>query len=268
MRRQVFGALLATFTLTQLAHADDPSAGNPSTSDSTWASRGQAGYTKTGGNTDTSSANYLFHIAHVVDDWKFLFGTEGLYGSTKGETTAQAWDAHFQANYNITPKLYWYSGLSYTDNKFSGFTYQELVSTGLGYQFFKTDTTKLTAQLGVGARRQQEETNVQEDELGGIVSYGKAPATTGAVVDAAVNLDHSFNSYTKLIAGLALESGAQNTTTTENISLQVKMSNKLALAVGYQLVRNSSPPAGVGRSASLTTLNLVYELKNPNLAPE
>jgi putative salt-induced outer membrane protein len=265
MRKQLFGALLASLTLTQLAHADDaPSDGT----DNGWAARALAGYTKTGGNTDTSSANALFHVAHVVDDWKFLFGADGLYGSTKGETTAQAWDAHFQANYNITPQLYWYSGLSYTANKFSGFTYQELVSTGMGYQFIKTDTTKLSAQLGVGARRLQEEYNVVDDPVGGIVSYGTLPATTGGVVDAAANLEHSFNSFTKLIVGVALESGAQNTMTNENLSLQVKMSSTLALAVGYQLIRNSSPPTGVGRSASLTTLSLVYEMKNPKLAPE
>jgi putative salt-induced outer membrane protein len=267
MRKQLFGIILVTFTLTPLAHADDAGT-NAAGDDSTWAARAQAGYSKTAGTTDTSSANFLFHAAHVVDDWKFLFGTEGLYGSTRGETTAQAWDAHFQANYNITQQLYWYSALGYTENKFSGFTYQELVSTGVGYQFIKTDTTKLSAQLGIGARRLQQEYNVNEDAVGALVSYQTYPATTGAVADGAVNLEHSFNDYTKLIAGVAVEAGAQNTMTTEGVSLQVKMTSLLALAVGYQLVTNSHPPAGIARSASLTTLSLVYELKNPKLAPE
>ena len=78
--------------------------------------------------------------------WKLLFGAEGLYGSTRGETTAQAWLAFLQANYNITPRLYWYVGLRYDDDRFSGFAYQEAVKTGIGYEFVQSDSTKLTAQ--------------------------------------------------------------------------------------------------------------------------
>jgi hypothetical protein len=46
------------------------------------------------------------------------------------------------------------------------------------------------------------------------------------------------------------------------------MSTALALAAGVQHVRNSKPPGGVSPSATLATLNVVYELKNKNLAPE
>ena len=69
-----------------------------------------SGYSKTGGNTDNSAGNALFHVAHTVGDWKFLFGTEALYGSTKSETTAQAFTVHGQANYSFTPKFYGYVG--------------------------------------------------------------------------------------------------------------------------------------------------------------
>jgi len=263
IRRQAWWVLLAA-TAWCGAQADDTPA--PAT-DGTWASRAAAGYTKTGGNTDTSTGNALFHIAHVVDDWKFLFGAEGLYGSTHGETTAQAWDAHFQANYNITERLYWFGGLRYDDNKFSGFNYQETISTGVGYQFIKTDDTKLSGQVGVGERRLRPEI-LTEDSVGAITATTELPAESDTVVDAAINLNHSFNATTKVIAGLAVESGRLNTMTTAGIALQVKMTNVLALSASYQLVRNSKPPPGVGSSATLTTLNLVYELKNPKLAPE
>jgi hypothetical protein len=110
----------------------------------------------------------------------------------------------------------------YDDNRFSGFAYQETVSSGLGYQFVKTDDTKLSAQLGGGARRLRPEF-LSEDSLGAITATTELPATTDAVLDAAVD----------------------------------------------QQVRNRRPPppAGVGSSASLVRLNLVYELKNPKLAP-
>jgi putative salt-induced outer membrane protein len=276
---------LMGLALAGAAYADDAAPASDPGTDSTWASRAQAGYTKTGGNTDTSSANGLFHVAHVMGEWKLLFGAEGLYGATQGETTAQAWNVHFQDNYNITPKLYWYSGLRYDDNKFSGFAYQELISTGFGYQFIKSDATQLSGQIGIGARRLRPEF-LTEDALGGITSTsyvdpactalpvppsGGCPAvqaTTNAVLDAAVNLTHALNSFTKLIASVAVESGQDNTMTNAGIAVQVKMSDRLALSAGYALVRNSEPPAGVGSSSSLTTLSLVYELKNKNLAPE
>ena len=63
-------------------------------------------------------------------------------------------------------------------------------------------------------------------------------------------------------------SSSDNTRTAASIALQVKMSNRLALAAGYQITNNSSPPAGSGKNDSLTTLSIVYDMKNPKLAPE
>jgi hypothetical protein len=81
MRREICLAVLVASGTCGAVYADD---------DATWAARAQLGYANPGGNTDTETPNALFHIAHVVDQWKFLFGTEGVYGATKGETTTQA----------------------------------------------------------------------------------------------------------------------------------------------------------------------------------
>jgi putative salt-induced outer membrane protein len=258
MWKQACWGLAGALTVCAAARADD---------DDAWAARAAAGFTRTGGITNTSSANALFHIAYVFDDWKLLFGSEALYGSTRGETTAQAWDAHLQANYNLNPRLYWYSALRYDDNRFSGFAYQELVSSGLGYQFFNSDATKLSAQLGIGVRRLRPEL-LTEDPTGGITATMLLAPTTEAVLDAGVNFNQALNAYTHLIASVAVEAGSSNTMTTANLSVQVKMSSTLALSAGYQLIRNSQPPPGVGTSSTLTTLSLVYEVKNPKLAPD
>ena len=258
MWKQACWGLAGALTVCAAARADD---------DDAWAARAAAGFTRTGGITNTSSANALFHIAYVFDDWKLLFGSEALYGSTRGETTAQAWDAHLQANYNLNPRLYWYSALRYDDNRFSGFAYQELVSSGLGYQFFNSDATKLSAQLGIGVRRLRPEL-LTEDPTGGITATMLLAPTTEAVLDAGVNFNQALNAYTHLIASVAVEAGSSNTMTTANLSVQVKMSSTLALSAGYQLIRNSQPPPGVGTSSTLTTLSLLYEVKNPKLAPD
>jgi putative salt-induced outer membrane protein YdiY len=39
------------------------------------------------------------------------------------------------------------------------------------------------------------------------------------------------------------------------------MMERLALAVGYAVRHNTDPPAGFEKTDTLTTINLVYELK-------
>jgi putative salt-induced outer membrane protein len=271
MRLQLIG-LAGFLAFSGAALADDPP---PYEGDPSWSMRALLGYSKTGGNTDNSSANALFHVAHTIGDWKLLFGTEGLYGSTKGETTAQAYTIHGQANYNLTPKFYGYVGASYADDRFSGFAYQDAVTSGVGYQFFNSDTTKLSVQGGVGYLWLRKE-YLEKDSLGGVTARLDYDPTTGEPYDqeksvafnGAFTFEHSFNEYCKILAGATVLSSSDNTQTTANIALQVKMSNHLALAAGYQLTDNSSPPAGSGHRDTLTTLSLVSDMKNPKLAPE
>lgn len=272
MLRLQLAGLAVFLTISGIALADDPP---PYEGDPNWSMRALLGYTKTGGNTDNTSANALFHVAHVIGDWKLMFGTEDLYGATKGETTAEAVAVHGQANYNFNPRLYAYVGAGYTDDRFSGFAYQDAATTGIGYQIFKSDTTKLTVQGGVGYLWLRKEFLIK-DPVGGVVQRLDYDPTTGVPYDqersvafnGAVTFERDFNPYTKLIAGVTVLASSDNTLTTANIALQVKMSTHLALAAGYQLIDNSSPPSGSGRRDTLTTLSLVYDMKNPKLAPE
>jgi putative salt-induced outer membrane protein len=149
------------------------------------------------------------------------------------------------------------------------------VKTGVGYQFYDTDTTKLAVQAGVGYLWLRKEYLVK-DAVGGVTERLNYDPNTGipyeaehsVAFDGALTFEHSFNEYTKLLAGASVLAGSSNTLTTAAIALQVKMSNRLALAAGYQLTNNSSPPAGSGHRDTLTTLSLVYDMKNPKLAPE
>ena len=264
MRSEAGWALLAASVLSGATWADTTPIGP---GDPTWAIRTVLGYSKTGGNTDNSAGNFLFHGAHVLGDWKLLFGGDALYGSTKGETTAQAWDAFLQANYNLTPRFYWYVGGRYDDDRFSGFAYQAAVKSGVGYEFIDTDATKLTAQVGAGYRKLRPEILVKND-VGAVISRTEQPEESDAILDAGVAFEHNLNQYTKLFAAVTVQSGSQNTLTNASVGLQVKMSDRLALSAGYKLIDNSSPPAGSGRRDTLTTLGLVYELKNEKLPPE
>jgi len=265
MQNQAVLLLVAVSAVAGVAAADTPPAGEPTNPD--WAMRALAGYSKTGGNTDNSAGNALFHVAHVMGNWKLLFGLEGLYGSTKGETTAQAWATYLQANYNITPRFYWYVGGRYDDDRFSGFAYQEAVKSGFGYKFFDSDTTKLALQLGAGYRRLRPEILVKND-IGAVISRTEQPEESEAIFDAGLAFEHSFNQYAKLLAAVTVQAGSANTLTNANVAFQVKMSDRLSLTAAYKLIDNSNPPPGSGARDTLLTFGLTYEMKNEKLSPD
>jgi putative salt-induced outer membrane protein len=270
MLKQSVLVAVTALALVPAARADNPPPDPNDHADSSWASRAQLGFSKTSGTTDTDSLNALFHVAHVIGNWKLLFGFDGLYGSTRGETTAQAWHARLQGNYNFTDRLFWYSSYRYDDDRFSGFAYQQTLSTGVGYQFIKTDATKLSAQIGVGERWLRPEL-FMTDPVGGIVpgSVVKLDAQRDTVLDLGLNYEQQLNSFTKLLATAAMQEGYLNNMSSLNLQLLVKMTGQLSLAAGYQVVRNSNPPApNISRNATLTTLSLTYEFKNSKLPPD
>jgi putative salt-induced outer membrane protein YdiY len=266
MRKRALFLVLTTLALSGAASADGAPA--PAVDVPDWAVRALAGYAKTSGTSDTTSANALFRAAHTYESWKFLFGAQALYGSNQGVTSAQDVGAEFQANYSIAPSLYWFAGVNYDENKFSGFVYQEMINTGVGYQIINDADTKLSAQIGIGEQRLQPEQLIADPAVAGHFLRIQGSSTSNVVATGAVNFEHSFNPATKLIASLAVQSGSANTMTTAGVGLQVKMSDRFSLAAAYQLVTNSKVPPGVSKSNGLTTLNLVYELKNPQLAPQ
>ena len=145
--------------------------------------------------------------------------------------------------------------------------YQAAVKTGVGYKFIDTDATKLTAQVGAGYRRLRPEILVKDD-IGAVVSRTEQPEESDAIFDAGLAFEHNFNQATKLLIAATTQSGKENTLTNASVALQVKMTDRLALTAGYKLIDNSNPPPGSGHRDTLTTLGLVYELKNEKLPPE
>ena len=240
----------------------------PAPRPSGWATRSELGFVMARGNTDTRSGNFKFDTAYVTGRWKYNFGLGALYADSNHIRTAQRWDSHFQTDLKLSERAYWFGAVRYENDQFSGFQYQESVSTGAGYDFVKTDATKFSAQLGAGARRLRPELLVRDPNTGAVIERIPSNATTDPVANAALNFEHNFNASTKVLDTLSVESGQSNTSTRNSLSLQVKMNSSLALSVGYQVLNNSSPPAGtLKHTDTLTTVNLVYELKNPTVTP-
>ena len=232
----------------------------------TWAAQGQLGLIVTSGSTTTKSGNATFNAAHAMGRWTLSGGLAALYASTGGVSTQQDLNANLQADLALSKRTFWFSTVRWDRNLYTGFRYQESVATGGGFDFIQTPATVLAGELGVGYRREEPEI-LTTGPLGNVTSRDRQAVENNAVLQAGLNYSHSITQSTKLVNALLVQYGSSDTTTTDNLSLQVKVDATLSLAVGMQLVNNTSPPPGSAKHTdTVVTVNLVYELKNPKLS--
>lgn len=227
--------------------------------------KAQAGYVSSHGDSDAQTANAKLSVIYNVGDWKHDLELAGLYGKSNDIVSAERLNAGWQSNYNFTPRMYVFGALDYLDDKFSGFQYQETASTGLGYSIIKLADATLDAQVGVGYRRLRPELLVTEPD--GDITRTPLAAESGAVATATLKGSYAFNSVTKLTDVLAAVSGSDNTMLQNDLNLQVSMSKALAITAGYEVVHNSSPPAGLVKTDTLVTFNLTYAFPTSAGAP-
>jgi putative salt-induced outer membrane protein len=242
------------------------SAANASAPAGTWAAQGQLGLIVARSNTTTKSGNASFAAAHSMGRWTRSGGLAGLYARTGSFTTQQDTNAQLQADLQLSKRTFWFSTARWDRNLFTGFRYQQSVASGGGFNFIQTPATQLSGELGAGYRREQPEI-LTTDAVGAVTSRTLQPVVKEAVAQAALKYQHSITPSTKLLNTILVESGSSDTTTTDNLSLQVKVDATLSLAVGMQLVNNTNPPPGSARHTdTVMTVNLVYALKNPKLS--
>ena len=238
-------ALLVPLFAISPAHAD-------------WSGKGEAGLVIATGNTETKTANAKLLFANEVDKWKHQFGGTALYATSDPDgTTANRWELFEESDYNFSPRTFWFGAARYEDDEFSGFEYQAILSTGIGRKFIDTDITKFVGTAGVGYKRF--ETRDAFDDAGVLIEPGASESE--AVFRGTLDYDHKLTATSSLIDKFVVEAGSNNTFLQNDIALQVKMTNVLALAVGYSVRHNTDPPVGFEKTDTLTTINLVYEIK-------
>jgi putative salt-induced outer membrane protein len=209
-----------------------------------WQGKGEAGVVAASGNTDSQSYNFKLGLTKVEDLWKHALDMAYLRASSDGVTDANRFTGTWQSNYNFSPRTFAFGGARYEHDEFSGFDYQASLSAGLGYKFYDTDTVKFSGQAGIGYRKIKD--NVTDQTSSDVIFVG------------GLNYEYTITTTTKLTDKFTVESGSDNTLLTNFVGVEVKMSDKLGLAAGYDVHHNSKPPPGKKNTDTVTTLNLVF----------
>jgi len=222
-----------------------------------WIGKGQLGFLSSHGNSDSESLNANIDVLRYDGPWKNEIYVGGLYGKNSGIVSAERWETRGQSNYAISGDLFAFGGLRYEHDLFDGFQYQASVTAGMGYKLINTNDTKLTAQVGAGYRRLRPET-IDKDPTGLVISRTPLDATGEAIGTVGVDFSHAFTKTTVFTNKFLMEAGSSDTLLHDDLALTVKMSDKLALSVGYGITDNTKPPAPLKKLDTVASVNLVF----------
>jgi putative salt-induced outer membrane protein len=250
---RLFAITLLALAPAAAALADDP----PPPPQGKWIGKGQVGFLDSRGNSDAESLNANVDVLRYDGPWKNELYLGGLYGKNSGIVSAERWETRGQSNYTVSGDLFAFGGLRYEHDLFDGFQYQWSVTGGMGYKIINGDATKLTAQAGVGYRRLRPEI-IEKDDTGAVISRTPLDATGEAIGTVGVDFSHAFNKTTILTNKFLMESGSSDTLLHDDLALTVKMSDKLALSVGYGITDNTKPPPPLKKLDTLASVNLVF----------
>lgn len=225
-----------------------------------WSGKAELGVLLSDGNTESKSANAKLDLTHQGTKWKNNFYFAALYGENAEFANAERYEARYQADVRMTDKLSWFFGLRGEQDRFSGFAYQATASTGVTYQFIDNPNTKLDASFGAGYRRLRPQVLIQL-ESGEVIDRIDGEEDSEPVATLGSNYEHAFTENTKITNKLLAESGADNTSVTDDLALAVSINETLALAVGIGVRYNSDPPPLAESTDTLFTVNLVYNIQ-------
>ncbi|WP_200240563.1 DUF481 domain-containing protein [Thiohalocapsa halophila] len=222
------------FTLRDLPRPDAPPA---------WAGEAQLGYAASSGNSDSNNVNANLLISYTAFPWRHFLGAEARFADSEGETTTERYAAGYKPEYFFTRRTFAFGFLGYDRDPFSNIESRYSATIGLGHALIDTERQTLTLQLGGGYRM----TRFTDD----------TPDSDEPVARGAFNYGLRLTDNTSFRQDLSVMAGSDNTFTESITSLQVSMTDNLALSLSYTVLNNSFTPPGIDSTDTFTSVNLV-----------
>lgn len=226
-----------------------------------WTGSGEFGLALTRGNARSENLNAKLALVREDDQWKHSYALSVLrakgevVGDFDGdgipeeqfELSANRYEFGASSALKVSERSYWVAALRYENDDFAAFEHQTTFSLGYGHSFIKDEDTTLTAELGPGYRR---------SELS-----GNGGTQSEAIARGLLDFRHRLTGNTELFETLLIEAGSDNTFVKNDFGVSVAMNEAFALKAGIQLRHNTDVAPGLDKTDTLTTVNLVYNIK-------
>ena len=226
-----------------------------------WTGTGELGLALARGNARSENLNGKLAFATEDARWKHSYYASVLrakgevVGDFDGDGTPEE---EFELNANryelgassalkVNEISSWVAALRYENDDFAPFSHQSTFSIGYGHQFIASDTTSFRGEIGPGYRR-------AKDAITGDTS-------SDAIARGLLDFKHKLTGNTELFNTFLVEAGSDNTFMQNDFGVAVAMNEAFALKAGIQLRNNSDVAPGLDKTDTLTTVNLVYNIK-------
>jgi putative salt-induced outer membrane protein len=188
-RGLLMAAVAAGIAPAAAAQAPAPCPCPPAAPPGPWTGSVGFGLSLNRGNTDTTNVNLTADTTYdpkTKNVWKL----QALYlrGETGGAATVDRF--LFQTRYERTfnTRTYAFAQLQFLEDRFKQIDYMWAPGGGIGYKLIDTDATKLSADAGVGAKRQKDTAQ---------------PAVTSFIITASDKLEHKLTDTATITQGFS-----------------------------------------------------------------
>ncbi|RZV36024.1 MAG: DUF481 domain-containing protein [Chromatiales bacterium] len=215
----------------------------PEAPESPWSGKAKLGYLATSGNTENSTLNTGFEIGYSTGEWAHLFTAAAINASENEVTTAEAYDAGWKSERNLTDNDFLFGRLNWRKDLFGGFDTQFSQTVGYGRRLIDNDKHKLNAEVGAGARQSTLQDGTKEDET---------------VFRGGLYYKWVLSETAEFRQDLTIEGGDENTYTESVTALSAKLLGDLALVASYTIKHNSDVLPLLEKTDTYTALSLEY----------
>jgi putative salt-induced outer membrane protein len=202
------------------------------------------GYVGTSGNTDVTTVNTEFLLTYFDEGWTHNFEFSSLASSENNTGRAERYFIGNKSDYALMDEdNYLYIQASYTDDRFSGFDYQALLTSGYGQYILRGNGKDLQGFIGLGYRENDSKTTGSEGE---------------AVITLGEEYDWAISETSALTESLTFNIGDKRTITTFEVGLESNIIDRISTKIAFQYRNNSDVPTGIDKTDTQTSISLVY----------
>jgi putative salt-induced outer membrane protein len=209
-----------------------------------WSGQGQLGAFRSTGNASNTGITAGLSLERVGIDWRHKLTGLVDYQENNGVTTREQFLAAYEANYNLSDRLFIYGLAQYERDTFQGFSARYSGSGGVGYRVIDEDDMQLAVKVGPAYRQTQFVTGASDSSIAGL---------------GALDFDWQIAENLKLTQDASAFVQSSNNTFVSTTGLTAALGGGLSASLSYTLEHDTDPPLGAIKTDTLSRITIIYD---------